>query len=384
MQTYRKLPYTHTKTPMPECRPPKKRINAQEERKRCDCNNAIQMGAKMQTYDFRGILIDKEDYKYKLQGKRVWNGINISIENKKGSIRSGIDPNGKPWSIKMKYAYGRIPRTEGADGDQIDVYLGDDLDSELVFIVHQQDPWKKCYDEDKIFIGFKTKKQVEKAFKEQYNRPGFLGPIDIVSIEVFKDMIKDKSRKGKSIGSSKITDFYRKDSRIKDAITNLVLGILIEMEHTDNVREAEKIATDHLKEDSDYYINPDHPFIEEAVKELSKVGRKRNTPLKLGWTDDKGEWHCYLERENPSIADVSPITELLLTPLIKKLMMKLGFSRMRWIGRGWFVSITAAEYGKFLLKIPMLKVFDSQLKKFGYEIRINPLGFFIEPLRNGK
>lgn len=331
-------------------------------------------------------LTDKEDYKFKLQGKRVWHDINISIENKKGSTRSGTDPDGKPWSIKMKYDYGRIPRTEGADGDQIDVYMGPDKKSELVFIVHQQDPWKKKYDEDKVFLDFSTKAQVEKAFKGQYDKPGFLGPIDIVSVEVFRDMIKDKSRKGKSIGSSKITD----------SITNLALGILVEMEHTDNVHESTKIANEHLKEDPNYYLNPKNHFIQEVHKEImelakeSEAVRGKDTDYKSkldnlrerrAWTDDEGVKHYDMDEAGNLISD-GVGTEILLTPLIKKLMAKLGFQKMRWIGRGWFVPISGGQYGKFLSIIPMLKAFDSQLLKLGYQIRINPLGFFIEPVGN--
>lgn len=332
-------------------------------------------------------ISDKEDYKFPLQGKRKIHGINISIENKKGSTRSGTDPDGKPWSIKMKYAYGRIPRTEGADGDQIDVYIGDDPSSELVFIVHQQDPWKKKYDEDKIFLGFSTKKQVEKAFKGQYNKPGFLGPIDIVSIEVFKDMIKDKSRKGKSIGSSKITD----------SITNLALGILVEMEHTESVDEARKIAEEHLAEDPNRYLDPKNHFIQEVHKEIMELAKESEDVRgkdsidfksrlnamreRRAWTDDDGVKHYDMDESGNLIKDGAGM-DLLLTPLIKKLMAKLGFQHLRWIGRGWFVPISAGQYGKFLTMIPLLKGFDSQLKKMGYEIRINPLGFFIEPVRN--
>jgi hypothetical protein len=328
------------------------------------------------TYNFRGIpLTDKEDFSHKLQGKRVWHGVNISIENKKGSTRSGIDPDGKPWSIKMKYAYGRIPRTEGADGDQIDVYMGPDKKSELVFIVHQQDPWKKKYDEDKIFLDFSTKKQVEKAFKSQYNKPGFLGPIDIVNVEVFKDMTKDKSRKGKSIGSSKVT--------IKDSITNLALGILVEMEHTDDVREAEKIAREHLAEDPNIYLNPKNHFLQEVHKEIMELAKESE---QVRGRDKEVESYEIATPEmlKKHAKDASPLTELALTPLIKKLMSKIGFNRMRWIGRGWFVPISAGQYGKFLTQIPMLKAFDTQLNRLGYHIRINPLGFYIEPVVNGK
>ncbi len=296
-------------------------------------------------------LDDKEDYKFKLQGKRVWNDINISIENKKGSTRSGVDPDGKPWSIKMKYDYGRIPRTEGTDGDQIDVYVGPDKKSDLVFIVHQQDPWKKKYDEDKVFVGFGTVEQVKKAFLSQYDKPGFLGPIDTVSVEVFKDMIKDKSRKGKSIGSTKITD----------SITNLALGILIESEHTENINEAAKIATDHLKENPNYYLDPDNPFIEEAHKEIMQ--------LKPGMM------------EEPVTMDASPLIELIITPLVRKLVQQLGFKTAKWMGKGWIIPWDARSYSKYAMLLPFFSPFAAVLKKYGYRIRLSMLGLFVESIK---
>ena len=338
-------------------------------------------------------LTDKEDYKFKLQGKRVWNDINISIENKKGSTRSGIDSKGKPWEIKMKHSYGRIPRTEGNDGDNVDVIIGPDLNSDLVFIVHQTTPWMKGWDEDKCIIGAKTKKQAESIFKSMYNQGGFMGPIDTISVEVFKEQLKG-SRKGKSIGSSKITD----------SITNMALGILIEMEHTDDIKEAAKIAGDHLGEDKNYYLDPSHPFIEEAHEEIMKLrpgmmDSKFDELVKKimkeqGYSKERASRIAYsvgvkkygkagMAKKSAAGRDADPLAEVILTPLIKKLMGKLGFKKMRWIGRGWFVSITSSQYGKFLTMIPLLKGFDSQLKKMGYEIRINPFGFFIEPMRNG-
>ncbi|MCK5606960.1 hypothetical protein KAR91_33970 [Candidatus Pacearchaeota archaeon] len=335
-------------------------------------------------------LTDKEDYKFKLAGKRKWNGVNISIENKKGSVRSGIDPDGKPWSIKMKYAYGRIPRTEGNDGDNIDVIIGPDLDSDLVFIIHQTTPWIDGWDEDKCILGAKNKAQAEQIFKSMYNMDGFMGPIDTVSTEVFKIMLKE-SKKGKPLGSSKITDSKSfRDSkftnRLKDAITNLILGILIEMEHTNDIHEAEKIAKDHLAEDPNYYLDPKNPFIQEVHEEIMELAKeseavrgKDRIPEDFVPMDFEKRLDNLRERRAYT-ADANPLTELALTPLIKKLMAKLGFTRMRWIGRGWLVPVGMSEYSKFLTIIPMLKVFDLQLNKLGYHIRINPLGFYIEPV----
>lgn len=53
---------------------------------------------------------------------------NVTIENPKGSIRSGIDANGNRWETAMQNTYGYIRGTKGVDGDHIDVFLADDID----------------------------------------------------------------------------------------------------------------------------------------------------------------------------------------------------------------------------------------------------------------
>jgi len=65
-------------------------------------------------------------------------GFNIIIENTVGSIRKGIDPDGKEWSTTMMNPYGYFEGTIGADGDGVDVFLGPSADSNFdVYIVNQ-------------------------------------------------------------------------------------------------------------------------------------------------------------------------------------------------------------------------------------------------------
>jgi hypothetical protein len=87
-------------------------------------------------------------------------GLDISIENEKGSTRSGIGKDGKPWSVKLPYVYGYIRRTEGADGDHVDVMIGPHLKSDKVFIVDQHDAETRRFDEHKCFVGFGSIAQV--------------------------------------------------------------------------------------------------------------------------------------------------------------------------------------------------------------------------------
>ena len=51
-------------------------------------------------------------------------GLDIAIENPKGSERKGVGKDGEEWSVTMPSHYGFARKTEGADGDQVDVYVG--------------------------------------------------------------------------------------------------------------------------------------------------------------------------------------------------------------------------------------------------------------------
>ena len=74
----------------------------------------------------------------KLSRRMKIQGMDISIETDKGEYRHWYDPHNKTdGKTLMKYPYGYIRRTEGADGEHIDVYVGPNHDEEKVYIVHQ-------------------------------------------------------------------------------------------------------------------------------------------------------------------------------------------------------------------------------------------------------
>lgn len=168
------------------------------------------------------------DHKYRLMGKVRWNGLKIGIENKKGSVRKGTDPDGKPWEIKMNYPYGRILGTMGTDRNHIDVYLGPNRKSDKVFVVHQNNPWTGKYDEDKVMIGFNDGESAKSAYQSQYDRPDFFGSMDEMTVDELKDtmkacrgrMLQKQSYMQKSFSEKdmiKINDFLREtEGKIED------------------------------------------------------------------------------------------------------------------------------------------------------------------------
>lgn len=96
---------------------------------------------------------------------------NITIENPKGSVRSGIDAEGNKWETIMQNTYGYIRGTEGVDGDHIDVFLSDNIDGwngARVFIIDQYNP-DGTFDEHKVMLGFNEQEEAETAFLSNYD-----------------------------------------------------------------------------------------------------------------------------------------------------------------------------------------------------------------------
>jgi hypothetical protein len=96
-------------------------------------------------------------------------GLDITIENAKGSKRSGVDKGGKPWSVTMPAHYGYIKGTVGRDKDHVDVYLGPHSKAPLVFVVDQKNAETGAFDEHKCFIGFANKPAVVRAYHKAFS-----------------------------------------------------------------------------------------------------------------------------------------------------------------------------------------------------------------------
>ena len=108
---------------------------------------------------------------YKMGHVKV-GAFDVTIENPKGSERSGTDANGKKWSVKMNNTYGYIRGTEGVDGDHIDVFLAEDMDKwdgKYVFVVDQYNP-DGTFDEHKVMLGFNSMEEARSAYLSNYEK----------------------------------------------------------------------------------------------------------------------------------------------------------------------------------------------------------------------
>ena len=130
------------------------------------------------------------DPEHKLQGETTHQGLEIAIENRKGSARSGVDADGKAWRTVMKHPYGFLRGTKGKDGEEVDVYVGPVKDAPFAYVVHQHKADGTGFDEDKVMLGFASEEDARKAYLKHYDDPKFLGPISKVSIEKLKDLVE--------------------------------------------------------------------------------------------------------------------------------------------------------------------------------------------------
>lgn len=137
------------------------------------------------------------------KGHITLDGYDITIENPKGSTRSGVDANGQSWSVTMNNDYGYIRGTEGVDGDHIDVFLSDDPTTGEVYVIDQVND-DGSFDEHKVMYGFKSALAAKRAYLANYS-PGWkgLGTISEVSKEEFKKWIESSHRKTKPFAEYK-------------------------------------------------------------------------------------------------------------------------------------------------------------------------------------
>lgn len=132
-------------------------------------------------------------------------GFNISIEQPRGSVRSGTDVNGKKWSVTMNNTYGYMTDNVGADGDHLDVFLSNDIDSwdqQNVYVVDQYN-LDGTFDEHKVMLGFNDRDEATDAYFSNYDSSWRTSKRKIITstvpMDIFKKWIESSNRKTKPI-----------------------------------------------------------------------------------------------------------------------------------------------------------------------------------------
>lgn len=125
------------------------------------------------------------------KGRVRLHGFEVAIENPKGSTRRGVAPDGTEWANRMGGHYGDLKGTEGADGDNLDVFVGDNPASSRVFVVDQVND-DGAFDETKILMGYDSLEEARQAYLSSYdeNWQG-LGEITETSLDDFRQWVRE-------------------------------------------------------------------------------------------------------------------------------------------------------------------------------------------------
>lgn len=156
----------------------------------------------------------KESGNYK-KGHIKFGGYDYTIENPKGSTRSGKDADGKEWKVTMHDTYGYIRGKFGKDGDHLDMFINDKADLDNwngdVFIVDQVNP-NGSFDEHKVMYGYDSMDDAKKAYLANYS-DGWqgLGNITGASKDEFDKWLDTSNRKLKPFADYAKVKFSLKD-----------------------------------------------------------------------------------------------------------------------------------------------------------------------------
>ena len=140
----------------------------------------------------------KKSGNYK-KGHVKFGGYDYTIENPKGSYRSGVDENGKEWKQKMNDTYGYIRGKFGKDGDHLDMFINDKADLDNwngdVYVVDQVNQ-DGTFDEHKVMYGYDSLDEAKKAYLSNYEKGWTgLGNITPVSKADFDKWLDKSNRK---------------------------------------------------------------------------------------------------------------------------------------------------------------------------------------------
>lgn len=123
----------------------------------------------------------------RIQIKKRYAGLPVTVETPKGTARHWTDLDGTQGETTMQYDYGFVDGAQGADGDDVDCYLGPNENAENVYVIHQnQKPDFMLYDEDKTMIGWDSAAEAKDAYLAHYDNPGFFGGMTVMSMDQFK------------------------------------------------------------------------------------------------------------------------------------------------------------------------------------------------------
>jgi hypothetical protein len=122
-----------------------------------------------------------------------YQGFDVAVETPRGGVRSGVGPDGEPWSVEMPVSYGYIKKTKGTDGEQLDAYLGPNPQARQVYLIDQVHAGTSQFDEAKAMLGFDSEEQARAAYEGAFSdgrgaeRIGTMTPMSVEEFQQFVD-----------------------------------------------------------------------------------------------------------------------------------------------------------------------------------------------------
>ena len=127
------------------------------------------------------------------KGSVRMHGMRVTIETPMYQSRRGKQ-DGVPWSVLCMAHYGYINGVVGADGDNLDVFVGPSPESQLVVVFNQmsyREAPKVVFDEHKVVMGFHDMASAHRAYFNSYERGApIVSSFVPCSIKQFKAWIK--------------------------------------------------------------------------------------------------------------------------------------------------------------------------------------------------
>nr|UWI23624.1 MAG: ddrB-like ParB superfamily domain protein [Bacteriophage sp.] len=210
----------------------------------------------------------------------------ITIEQPKGSVRSGVDANGNKWETTMQNTYGYIRGTEGVDGDHIDVFLSDDIDAwngRRVFVVDQYNE-DGSFDEHKVMLGFNETDDAEAAYFANYDNDWAKKHKTVVTgvnLEDFEKWIDSSHRKTKAFAEYKSVKSVEEQS--SSTQVNRLSEIKSRIEELHKEQEAAHGQSD-IFEEARIISEINDLFAEQRKLEQSNSNEETTTPTDAAYT----------------------------------------------------------------------------------------------------
>lgn len=216
----------------------------------------------------------------------------ITIEQPKGSVRSGVDANGNKWETTMQNTYGYIRGTEGVDGDHIDVFLSNDIDGwngRRVFVVDQYNE-DGSFDEHKVMLGFNETDDAEAAYFANYDNDRAKKHKTVVTgvnLEDFEKWIDSSHRKTKAFAEYKSVKSVEEQS--SSTQVNRLSEIKSRIEELHKEQEAAHGQSD-IFEEARIISEINDLFTEQRKLEQNNSNEETTTPTDAAYTITQAQY----------------------------------------------------------------------------------------------